>query len=346
MRVRAARVAAGLTLLLGAAPACEGAAGSPGDGDAPTIPEAHPCPEAALAPTSASLWADRRDTGDPVPLALALPLPPGEPVTVSQGNDQAPSHLGGDRWAWDFAVPEGTPVHAAAPGVVAMVRDDSTRYGADEALRGEANFVLVDHGAGLFTTYVHLAPGSARVAPGDRIAAGEVLAETGLSGLLTGPHLHFALENVWSESLPAAFADPPARACDLLPDTGDEVTADPNISALLVARGASSDLPEDTFAAFEITRLEGLPARLLGAGEGYRVAGQVAGDGAAYVYLLLLPPEGGSAVTHWRLPVVRGAFSGRITLSGVAPGRYGLGAVAVAADDPVAVPRSVRVTVR
>ncbi len=332
-----------LTLLLAAAGGCDLAASDASD-DTPPIPEDHPCAEYALAPTTASLWAQDRSSGQPVPLALALPLPPNAPVLVSQGNDQDPTHHDDNRWAWDFVVPEGTPVRAAAPGTVAVVRDDSTRFGAGPEYRTDANFVLVDHGGGLFSAYVHLAAGSAAVSPGDAVAAGEVLGDTGLSGQLTGPHLHFHLENVWSDSLPARFADAPAARCDLQPDTGDRVTADPAIAPLLVARSAPSDMPADAFAEWGVARLDGLPARLFERHARYRVSGTAAA-GSSDVYLLLIPPEGGTAVAFWQLPVRDGRFSGEVRLSAVPAGTYGVGAVAVGPLDDVLVERTVRASV-
>lgn len=323
--------------ILAALGACDDGGSGP-----PTIPADHPCPEWALAPTPESLYADYALSGEPIPLALALPLPPGAPVEVTQGNEQPPTHLDADAWAWDFALPEGTPVRAAAPGIVAYVRDDSTRYGTSDGYRGDANFVLVDHGGGLFTSYVHLAAGSATVAPGDPVWAGDVLATTGLSGQMTGPHLHFALENAWSRSLPARFIDPGGADCALLPEQDDVVTAGDGDGARLIVAGAPSALPADTFAATGVAALRGLPARLFAGGRRYAVSGEA--PGASAVWLLLIPPEGGTAVEAVELPVSDGRFKGALRVT-APPGRYGLGAVAVAPGDPITVDATVRVSV-
>lgn len=327
--------------------ACDTAAGGPPTPPTPPIPEDHPCPEWALPPATAASWWERALDGAPVPIALALPLPAGLAAPVSQGNQQGPTHEGDNAWAWDFAVPVGTPVHAAASGVVVEVRDDSTRFGPDAVYRDDANLVVVDHGGGLFTAYVHLAAGAARVAPGDAVAAGAVLSETGLSGQLTGPHLHFQLENVWSQSLPARFVVPGGGAgCGLLPDTGEVVSAAAGDPATLVAWGAASAMPEDAWAEDGVLAARGLPARLFEGDGRFGVAG-VAAAGADDVVFLLLPPAGGAALASWRFPVrADGAFSGEVDLRGLTGGRYGLGAVAVAAGDPVFVEAAIRVTIR
>ena len=332
------RTLAAFALTALAAAGCDTTAPGP-----PAIPADHPCPAWALAPASSSLYEDYQASGAPVPLALALPLPPGLPVRVAQGNQQLPTHLGADAWAWDFAVPEGTLVRAAAPGIVAYVRDDSTLFGADASFRSEANFVLVDHGGGLFTTYVHLAPGSAVVAAGDPVRAGDVLAATGLSGQLTGPHLHFALENAWSESLPARFVDLAAGDCSLLPARDDVVTAQAGDGAALIVDGAPSALPAETFERDGVTTVAGLPAHLLVGGHRYRVSG-TAEPGATAVWLLLIPPEGGTAVESWELAVAGGRFAGAVRFVAT-PGRYGLGAIAVRPGDPIRVDATVRVSV-
>jgi murein DD-endopeptidase MepM/ murein hydrolase activator NlpD len=81
----------------------------------------------------------------------------------------------------DFAVPAGTPVAAPAPGVVV--------YEGTTPLHG--NTLILDHGAGIYTTYAHLQQFS--VDPGQTVRTGDVLAKVGSTGLSTGPHLHWEL---------------------------------------------------------------------------------------------------------------------------------------------------------
>jgi hypothetical protein len=79
----------------------------------------------------------------------------------------------------DFAGAVGTPVVAAADGVVALV--DSFHLGG--------NVVYLDHGRGLVTAYLHLS--EATVQPGVRVRAGEQIGRVGATGRVTGPHLHW-----------------------------------------------------------------------------------------------------------------------------------------------------------
>jgi murein DD-endopeptidase MepM/ murein hydrolase activator NlpD len=79
----------------------------------------------------------------------------------------------------DFPADTGTPVAAAAGGVV-ILSERHPQYG---------NLVEIDHGNGLVTRYAHNSKVSAVV--GDLIKRGQVIAEVGTTGRSTGPHLHF-----------------------------------------------------------------------------------------------------------------------------------------------------------
>lgn len=90
----------------------------------------------------------------------------------------------GPRWGrmhegLDIAVPTGTPVMAAAPGVVL-----SAGWGG-----GYGNLVVVDHGGGIATAYAHNS--SISVSTGQRVERGAILALAGSTGRSTGPHVHF-----------------------------------------------------------------------------------------------------------------------------------------------------------
>jgi hypothetical protein len=79
----------------------------------------------------------------------------------------------------DFAAPTGTPIYAAAGGVVSSAEMNPV-YG---------NTVEVDHGNDLRTRYAHAS--KIVVKPGDIVKRGQKLAEVGSTGRSTGPHLHF-----------------------------------------------------------------------------------------------------------------------------------------------------------
>ena len=123
-----------------------------GEGPSLVVPADHPCPELALAPVMSSDWAALVGTSELAPLPLRLPLALGTSAVVTQGNAQGPTHLESVAYAWDFGVPEATPVVAAAPGVVVWVRDDSTVFGDDAAVLDAANWIVLDHGGGLFSS--------------------------------------------------------------------------------------------------------------------------------------------------------------------------------------------------
>jgi murein DD-endopeptidase len=111
----------------------------------------------------------------------------------------------------------GAPVYVAATGIVALVRDgspDRPAFGAAPpavmaAANAPGNVVVIGIGQGRFATYAHLKSGSLRVAKGDRVVEGQLLAQIGNSGNTLGPHLHFhvsdAVEPLGGEGLPFAL---------------------------------------------------------------------------------------------------------------------------------------------
>jgi murein DD-endopeptidase MepM/ murein hydrolase activator NlpD len=82
----------------------------------------------------------------------------------------------------DIAAPCGTPVLAATGGTVVFAGYDGS-FG---------NFVRVDHGNGVQTTYAHNSV--IRASVGQSVAAGEVISEVGSTGASTGCHLDFRVE--------------------------------------------------------------------------------------------------------------------------------------------------------
>ncbi len=82
----------------------------------------------------------------------------------------------------DVAGPVGTPVHAAADGVVKEAGYTNSGYGA---------WVLITHSDGTVTRYGHI--NSWTVQKGQRVVAGDQIATIGNRGNSTGPHLHFSV---------------------------------------------------------------------------------------------------------------------------------------------------------
>jgi murein DD-endopeptidase MepM/ murein hydrolase activator NlpD len=81
----------------------------------------------------------------------------------------------------DYAVPEGTPVGALNGGTVLLA----------QSLFFEGNCVVLDHGQGLLTLYMHLS--KIEVRQGDHVTSGQRIGLSGGSGRATGPHLHVAV---------------------------------------------------------------------------------------------------------------------------------------------------------
>ena len=91
----------------------------------------------------------------------------------------------------DIAAPTGTPVLAAADGVVTLVHEDMFYTGKT---------IMLDHGHGLASIYVHLS--EIEVAEGQRVEQGTAIGKVGATGRATGAHLH------WGVSLNQTRLDP------------------------------------------------------------------------------------------------------------------------------------------
>lgn len=81
----------------------------------------------------------------------------------------------------DMASPSGSPILAAADGVVVAASYNATM----------GNYVMIDHGGGLFTIYMHAS--ALFVSSGNVVSAGDEIAAVGSTGRSTGPHLHFGV---------------------------------------------------------------------------------------------------------------------------------------------------------
>ncbi|MDQ6919803.1 MAG: peptidoglycan DD-metalloendopeptidase family protein, partial [Candidatus Dormibacteraeota bacterium] len=120
----------------------------------------------------------------PAGLTLAWPMP-GAPISQPFGptalvlepplGPYPHFHTG-----CDFADPFGTPVQAAANGIVVAAATGRIGYG---------NYIVVAHGHGVETLYGHLDALAVRI--GDNVLQGQVIGFEGSSGFSTGPHLHF-----------------------------------------------------------------------------------------------------------------------------------------------------------
>jgi murein DD-endopeptidase MepM/ murein hydrolase activator NlpD len=81
----------------------------------------------------------------------------------------------------DLRAQTGTPVYAANRGRVVLAKN----------LFYSGNAVFIDHGLGLYSSYLHLS--QIKVAPGTFVERGELLGLSGATGRVTGPHLHWGV---------------------------------------------------------------------------------------------------------------------------------------------------------
>ncbi len=99
----------------------------------------------------------------------------------------------------DFRAASGDPVAVAGSGVVRLGKE----------LFYSGNAVIVDHGAGVFTSYSHLS--RIEVTPGQRVARNEILGRVGATGRATGPHLHWGVKLNGVSVNPIVFLEATAR---------------------------------------------------------------------------------------------------------------------------------------
>lgn len=105
--------------------------------------------------------------------------------------------------AVDFSAPMGTPVYAAADGVITI-----RRYGT-----GAGNYVAIKHNSTYTTVYMHFSEyGIYNV--GDRVKQGDIIGYVGSTGWSTGPHLHYEVHENGKKIDPLTFSPPPAEPVD------------------------------------------------------------------------------------------------------------------------------------
>ncbi|MDU0354028.1 M23 family metallopeptidase [Paraglaciecola aquimarina] len=96
----------------------------------------------------------------------------------------------------DVAGPTGTPVHAPADGIVTLWVPDMYYSGGT---------MIIDHGFGVSSTFIHLSKG--HVTAGTPVKQGDLVAEIGATGRVTGPHLDWRI-NWFNERLDPALLVP------------------------------------------------------------------------------------------------------------------------------------------
>ena len=165
------------------------------------VPEAKPVKTAA--PAAKPVVVASAPAAEPKPTAIPKAEPTPEPKTTASIPKQEEEASSGDKadFRWpargrvisgysgkggnegiNIAVPEGTPVKAAEGGTVAY---------AGSELKGYGNLVLIRHPNGYVSAYAH--NGELKVKRGDTVKRGQVVANSGQSGNVSSPQLHFEL---------------------------------------------------------------------------------------------------------------------------------------------------------
>ena len=149
----------------------------------------------------------------PAPYDYALPYPHGLTFSVLQGFHGTFSHKGSNEFAVDFDCPVATPVLAAREGIIVAANASAQGSGTtpDYLDYRNTNFVIVMHEDGTLGEYMHLAPSSVGVKPGQKVDRREMLALSGNTGFSSTPHLHFqvmtaAEDGVSARSFPFQLA--------------------------------------------------------------------------------------------------------------------------------------------
>jgi biotin carboxyl carrier protein len=148
-----------------------------------------------------------------------------------------PNSIGGFRTAArpthqgvDLMVKRGTPIRAAAAGVVVHMECDKAEAGYDCNRDGSSStpgcgwYVDIEHAAGVVTRYCHQLR-RPLVAAGDKVTAGQVIGVVGTSGHSSGPHLHFEVHLHGDRSSNGAVDPVPFMKAHGAPLDGDKAVA-------------------------------------------------------------------------------------------------------------------------
>ncbi|TRW15277.1 M23 family metallopeptidase [Glacieibacterium frigidum] len=148
-------------------------------------PSGGPSPEyeAIRAPELARIAAARAGSTNETGWTQAFAWPAKGRISGVYGSQRILGGVPGSPHAGlDIAAPSGSPVLSPADGVVRL---------ANDRMSLEGNLVMVDHGFGLTSSFLHLSRND--VVVGERVTRGQQIGAIGTTGRSTGPHLHWAL---------------------------------------------------------------------------------------------------------------------------------------------------------
>jgi biotin carboxyl carrier protein len=165
-------------------------------------------PPAVLSSVSAAPRSAASSPATASPAAAEPTRSPFEFIWPADGNvsqGMTPKHPSGV----DVGVPTGSEVRAVRDGVVFFVGGDPCcSYG---------NFIVIGHGEGWSSVYGHLSKFLAKA--GDQVKQGQVIALSGETGYVDGPHVHFELRSQGRAVNPLAYLRPARSAPPYVPDT-------------------------------------------------------------------------------------------------------------------------------
>lgn len=153
-------------------------------------PAGGPAPEYALlrAGEEARIGAARTQGSDTIGWSQHFIWPARGPLRGAFGAQRI--YLGGVPAAYH----SGTDIGAGTGAVVVAPAEGVVTLAPPPAFSLEGNLVIIDHGLGLSSAFLHLSRASVHV--GDRVRQGQEIGRVGATGRATGPHLHWSL--VWN----------------------------------------------------------------------------------------------------------------------------------------------------
>ena len=143
------------------------------------------------------VWAARQNLRQTAEFLQGFYWPAKGPVTGVYGSQRVFNGVPKrPHYSLDIAGPTGTPVKAPAGGIVTLAHPDMYYSGGT---------LIIDHGQGLSSTFIHLS--KIHVKKGQTVAQGELIADMGATGRVTGPHLDWRI-NWFNQRLDPALVLP------------------------------------------------------------------------------------------------------------------------------------------
>ena len=152
---------------------------------------------------------------------------------VSSGFTKSRFHPVLNKWrshkGVDFAAPMGTKVKATSDGIISSFGKQG----------GYGNVIMINHQGRLTTVYGHLSGFAKGLRRGQRVAQGDVIGYVGMTGLASGPHLHYEFKIDGQQRDPLRVALPDAKPIDDANKVAFESVADSFVARLALLRNTN-----------------------------------------------------------------------------------------------------------